>query len=63
MVDKSVLNQAALFGIIQELGLSVTSVVDGKPVVDTSKYSYGMGVFVRITLSWVKLFSTDSVCT
>lgn len=39
------LNQAALFGIIEELGLSATSVVDGKSVNDTSKYSYGMGIF------------------
>jgi hypothetical protein len=39
--DKSVLNQAALFGILTDLGLEKVSEVGGKKVVDTTRFSYG----------------------
>lgn len=46
LIDKSVLNQASLFGILSDLGLSRV-VSDGPPlIVDTSRYSYGMANIV-----------------
>lgn len=44
-MDKALLSNAAQFGIIQDLDLYQVSRVDGKSVVDSSRYSYVTLIF------------------
>lgn len=39
--DKTALNQAALFGILQDLDLVEVTNVDGRTITNTQRYSYG----------------------
>ena len=41
LTDKTVLNQAALFGLLTDLDLVKVAQVEGKAVSDTTLFSYG----------------------
>lgn len=43
--DKSILPSAAQFGVVQDLGLSETSIVDGEPSTSLSRYSNTVSIF------------------
>jgi hypothetical protein len=43
--DKSILQSAAQFGIVQDLELSQTVIVDGKPTASLNRYSYAVTMF------------------
>ena len=43
--DKGILNSAAQFGLVQDLGLSEKVVLDGKPEVSLNRFSYAVMIF------------------